>query len=83
MTCLVQLPGSSVGPCETSPTFSTSFRDIFTFSEQFENLGRIGAGAFSEVFKARQKKDGHVYAIRKSKRQFRSKSVTAIDVFKK
>ena len=33
----LQLPGSSAGPCETSPTFSTSFRDIFTCP-----VGRIG-----------------------------------------
>jgi serine/threonine protein kinase len=69
----LQLPESGLRACDSSPTFSTSFRDIFTFSEQFENLGRIGAGSFSEVFKARQKKDGNIYAIKKSKRQFRSK----------
>lgn len=44
-----------------------------TFSEQFENLGTLGAGVFSDVYKVRSKIDHKLYAVKKSKRQFRSK----------
>lgn len=40
---------------------------------QFENLGWIGSGTFAEVYKMKSRADGLVYAIKKSKRQFRSK----------
>ena len=41
--------------------------------ENFENLGILGSGAFSKVFKCRSVHDKQLYAIKKSKRQFRSK----------
>jgi serine/threonine protein kinase len=52
-----------------SPTF---FREI-TFHEEFHNRGCIGAGSFSEVFKVASRTDGQIYAVKKSKRQFRSR----------
>ena len=40
---------------------------------EFDNLGWIGSGAFADVYKMKSRQDGHVYAVKKSKRQFRSK----------
>ena len=34
-----------------------------SFEQDFENLGRLGSGSFADVFKARSKLDGSVYAV--------------------
>jgi serine/threonine protein kinase len=47
--------------------------DFIAFDDDFENLGILGSGAFSKVFKCRSIHDSKLYAIKKSKRQFRSK----------
>ncbi|CAM9745302.1 unnamed protein product [Chrysoparadoxa australica] len=43
------------------------------FSKMFINLGKIGEGAFAEVFKVHSRLDGRLHAVKKSKRQMRSK----------
>jgi membrane-associated tyrosine- and threonine-specific cdc2-inhibitory kinase len=43
------------------------------FHTDFTNLGRIGEGAFAVVMRARWRVDGKLYAVKKSKRVFRSK----------
>ncbi|CAM9352141.1 unnamed protein product [Phaeothamnion confervicola] len=43
------------------------------FARDFVSQGRIGEGAFAVVFRATCKADGGVYAIKKSKRPFRSR----------
>jgi len=44
-----------------------------SFESDFVNLGLLGSGAFADVYKARSKTDGHVYAIKRNRRQFRSR----------
>ena len=43
-----------------------------SFHRDFEHEGFLGSGTFADVFKAREK-NGKLYAVKKSKRQFRSK----------
>ena len=46
------------------------------FREDFEEVGLLGSGTFADVYKVRQKQGGApgaFYAVKKSKRQFRSK----------
>jgi serine/threonine protein kinase len=43
-----------------------------SFHRDFEQEGFLGSGQFADVYKAREK-DGKSYAVKKSKRQFRSK----------
>ena len=59
----------------TKVLFATNAFDAETveFDVDFENLGILGSGAFSKVFKCRSVHDKQLYAIKKSKRQFRSK----------
>ena len=37
------------------------------FVNEFEILGKLGEGSFWEAFKVRQKFDGRLYAVKKSK----------------
>jgi len=37
----------------------------------FDNLGLLGSGAFGDVYKARSRYDGSLYAIKRNRRQFR------------
>lgn len=46
---------------------------VISFNADFENLGLLGKGAFADVYKARSKYDGHLYAIKRNRRQFRGK----------
>eukprot|EP00596_Hydrurales_sp_CCMP1899_P009863 CAMPEP_0119054310 /NCGR_PEP_ID=MMETSP1177-20130426/74984_1 /TAXON_ID=2985 /ORGANISM="Ochromonas sp, Strain CCMP1899" /LENGTH=1254 /DNA_ID=CAMNT_0007034505 /DNA_START=97 /DNA_END=3861 /DNA_ORIENTATION=+ len=57
-----------------SESISTS--DV-SFSRDFESEGFLGSGNFSDVYKVKEK-DGKVYAVKKSKRQFRSKKDRAL-----
>lgn len=43
-----------------------------SFRRDFEQEGFLGSGTFADVYRAREK-DGKSYAVKKSKRQFRSK----------
>ena len=57
-------------------------------SEDFEKIKRLGAGTSSEVFKCRSISDGKLYALKISKRQFRSKRdrenyLTEVQIFKR
>ena len=49
---------------QSSPIEETNFSD-------FENLGILGSGAFADVYKVRSKKDRRLYAIKRTRRQFR------------
>eukprot|EP00042_Codosiga_hollandica_P045875 m.472947 g.472947 ORF g.472947 m.472947 type:complete len:347 (-) comp57117_c0_seq1:89-1129(-) len=54
-----------------SPHFnSRSKRPIL--EQCFDSIQKIGEGSFAEVFRARSKDDGQIYAIKKSKSRFRS-----------
>lgn len=43
------------------------------FKRDFIDEGLLGSGTFADVYRARQKEDGKLYAVKKVKRQFRSK----------
>jgi len=43
----------------------------FSFESDFVNLGRLGSGSFADVFKARLKSNGSLYAVKQNRRQFR------------
>ncbi len=42
------------------------------YLEDFEEIEKIGTGSFSEVFKARNRVDGWLYAVKQAKRAFSS-----------
>jgi serine/threonine protein kinase len=44
------------------------------FSQDFTDLGLLGSGAFAYVYKVVDKHDNQLYAVKKSKRPFRSRS---------
>ena len=44
------------------------------FIQCFQIEGKIGAGAFGEVFKVRCKEDGKLYAVKRSRDRFRGES---------
>jgi len=46
---------------------------VISFNSNFESLGQLGSGAFADVYKARCKIDNCVYAVKRNRRQFRSK----------
>jgi serine/threonine protein kinase len=46
---------------------------IIAFARDFENLGKLGSGAFADVFKVRSRLDGQLYAVKRNRRQFRGK----------
>ncbi|KAL7545804.1 hypothetical protein ACHAWF_009152 [Thalassiosira exigua] len=43
---------------------------VVTISD-FDNLGVLGSGAFADVYKVRSKKDRKLYAVKRTRRQFR------------
>jgi hypothetical protein len=51
---------------------STESCDV-NFERDFNNEGLLGSGQFADVFRVREKATGQVFAVKKSKRQFRSK----------
>mmetsp|Transcript_29409 Transcript_29409/g.33784 ORF Transcript_29409/g.33784 Transcript_29409/m.33784 type:complete len:1278 (+) Transcript_29409:118-3951(+) len=65
--------GRSTG---TSGTSGSEFEDVdltVSLDSDFENLGRLGSGAFADVFKVRWNTDHNLYAIKRTRRQFRGK----------
>jgi len=46
---------------------------VISFTNNFENLGQLGSGAFADVFKVRSRTDGQLYAVKRNRRQFRGK----------
>ena len=46
---------------------------VISFESQFQSLGRLGSGAFADVFKVRCNVDGNFYAVKRTRRQFRGK----------
>mmetsp|Transcript_10505 Transcript_10505/g.12925 ORF Transcript_10505/g.12925 Transcript_10505/m.12925 type:complete len:812 (+) Transcript_10505:368-2803(+) len=44
-----------------------------SFHQNFDVLGQIGSGSFADVYKARCKSTGNLYAIKRKRRQFRGK----------
>ncbi|KAI9905385.1 hypothetical protein PsorP6_014353 [Peronosclerospora sorghi] len=49
---------------------------VAKYLSEFSELGLIGSGSFSKVYKCIKKIDGWVYAVKKSKRHFRGKADT-------
>jgi serine/threonine protein kinase len=46
---------------------------MISFSADFENLGKLGSGAFADVYKVRSKVDQQLYAVKRNRRHFRGK----------
>mmetsp|Transcript_10194 Transcript_10194/g.14964 ORF Transcript_10194/g.14964 Transcript_10194/m.14964 type:complete len:1086 (+) Transcript_10194:410-3667(+) len=46
---------------------------LFSFTNDFENLGPLGKGSFADVYKVRCKLDQQLYAVKRNRRQFRGK----------
>lgn len=45
---------------------------VVSMATHFEDLGILGSGTFSDVYKVQSKKDGQLYAVKKRKTQLRS-----------
>eukprot|EP00814_Leptocylindrus_danicus_P018844 CAMPEP_0116049760 /NCGR_PEP_ID=MMETSP0321-20121206/30339_1 /TAXON_ID=163516 /ORGANISM="Leptocylindrus danicus var. danicus, Strain B650" /LENGTH=1146 /DNA_ID=CAMNT_0003532213 /DNA_START=82 /DNA_END=3522 /DNA_ORIENTATION=- len=45
---------------------------VLTFNTHFENLGQLGSGTFADVYKCRDVQTRQIYAIKRSRRPFRS-----------
>ena len=46
---------------------------VISFDVDFENLGKLGRGAFADVYMVRSRLDGQNYAVKRNRRQFRGK----------
>ncbi|CAH0492589.1 unnamed protein product [Peronospora farinosa] len=55
---------------------ATNGSPVAKYLSDFSELGLIGSGSFSKVYKCIKKIDGWVYAVKKSKRHFRGKADT-------
>lgn len=47
--------------------------DLFSYNSNFERLGIIGQTKTSEVFKVRHRQTGEIFAVKRSRRRFRTK----------
>lgn len=57
-----------------SSSFYDKHRNESYFEQCFETITKLGEGSFGEVFKARCKDDGKLYAIKKTKQMYRSET---------
>jgi len=48
--------------------------DDFLFDDQFEYLQQLGSGSFSTVYRVRNRADGEEYAVKASKKSFRTRT---------
>jgi serine/threonine protein kinase len=46
---------------------------VVSLARNFEVLSALGSGAFADVYKVASRRDGRMYAIKRNRRQFRSK----------
>jgi serine/threonine protein kinase len=72
------LPKGSVAKTTASPPTQESgsfggVGSVISFSADFENLGKLGSGAFADVYKVRSKVDQQLYAVKRNRRHFRGK----------
>ena len=56
---------SAIPPQRTRQDSIPSRSGLLRYANEFHELGRLGKGGFGEVFKARNKLDGQLYAIKK------------------
>jgi serine/threonine protein kinase len=66
-------PPKDVNPAGSGADSDKNELFVVSFEADFVNLGLLGSGAFADVYKGRSKSDGHVYAIKRNRRQFRSR----------
>lgn len=62
------MPSPCPSPVRGAPPSPAGSR----YLEDFEEIEKIGTGSFSEVFKARNRVDGWLYAVKQAKRAFSS-----------
>jgi len=55
------------------PSSSEDAGPAISFTTDFEVLGRLGSGAFADVYKVRSLNDDNLYAVKRNRRQFRGK----------
>lgn len=65
-------PASTFKAISIDPSISDEATTI-SFLDDFDNVSKLGSGTFADVYKARSKEDGHFYAVKRNKRQFRGK----------
>ena len=49
-------------------------QSVFEYEDQFHSYQLIGKGSFSEVYRARHRLDGELYAVKRTIREFRNRS---------
>lgn len=71
------LPTDSVPKTPAAPRLSSGsiggVGSVISFSSDFDNLGKLGSGAFADVYKVRSRSDHQMYAVKRNRRQFRGK----------
>jgi hypothetical protein len=64
-----------LAPIPQSPLQSPrSLSKNFCFADEFDDAHIVGSGCFFDVFRARGRRDGKIYAVKKSKNQFRGRA---------
>jgi hypothetical protein len=65
-----QQPSNTIAGAAAAAASSSASAYVYE-DEEFENLGEVGRGDFGIVLKVRSLRDGQLYAVKKSQRQFR------------